>query len=144
MKILVVNTSQGLVPHGDSDYEEKSRLTLGKPYIAEIREPRNYEFLKKYFSLISAAWDISQPKTREFFRQSKESFRKSMEMAAGFYEPIYSVMRKEWIEMPKSISFSKMEESEFKELYDRVFDILLSLPLRHITLDEFNKYLSNY
>lgn len=144
MKLLLLNTKQGLKPCYDEDYEEKKKLKIGQIYKANITVARNLDFHRKYFSLINTAWTYQTERRLSFFNNSSESFRKTIEIAAGHFEQIYSLERKEWIQIPKSISFDKMSESEFETLYERVKDVLFSIFLTHITEEEFINNLSNY
>jgi len=65
-------------------------------------------------------------------------------MSAGHCDTIYSIHRNEWIETPKSISFDKMDEIEFQDLYDRVKDVLFNVFLKKVSEDEFMKNLVNF
>lgn len=44
MKIYLQNTSMGLIPMADSDYDEKKRLKIGEVYEVSIKLARNYHF----------------------------------------------------------------------------------------------------
>lgn len=144
MKIKLLNTVSGLKPLYDSDYEEKKKLKIGEVYEASIRQPRNIPFHRKYFGLINLAWEYQTEKVCEHFHNNIELFRKTVEMAAGWCEPIYSIDRKEWVEVPKSIAFDKMDNAEFTELYERVKDVLFKYFLKHITIEEFENNLINF
>lgn len=144
MKLFLRNTAQGLVPEYDSDYDEKKRLKIGQTYKAEIKIARNYEFHKKYFALINCAWEYQSERRREFFKENVEVFRKSVEIAAGNCDKVYSIKRKEWIKQAKSISFEKMDELEFRELYDKVKDVIYMYFLNHIPVEEFERNLINF
>lgn len=144
MKINLQNTARGLIPLYDDDYEEKRKLKIGEVYTAEIRLARNYQFHRKYFALIHCAWEYQNEKVQEHFHNSKESFRKTVQIAAGHCDTYYSIARKGWIEESKSISFEKMEEAEFQELYNRVKDVLFTHFLKNISEAEFMKNLANF
>lgn len=144
MKLNLQNTARGLIPLYDDDYEEKRKLKVGEIYSAEVKLIRNYEFLRKYFALINCAWEYQNEKVQEHFRNSKENFRKTVQIAAGYCETYYSISRKEWIEESKSISFEKMQEEEFQELYNSVKNTLFLTFLRNIPENEFMKNLSNF
>ena len=144
MKIYCTNTVRGLVPNYDSDFEEKRKLKIGEVYSCEIKLARNYEFHKKYFALISCAWEYQNEARRAFFKENKEVFRKTIEIQAGWYEEVYSIQRKEWVQTARSISFEKMTGDEFNTLYERVKDVLFTTFLTHITEEEFNKNLVNF
>lgn len=144
MKLLLLNTFEGLKPMYDTDYSEKKRLKLNQVYQANVKLARNYQFHKKYFSLINTAWEYQDEKRQEFFKNNIEVFRKTVEIAAGHCDVIYSLERKEWIEQAKSISFGSMDEAAFSELYDKVKDVLYAYFLKHITVEEFENNLINF
>jgi hypothetical protein len=144
MDIFLVNTTSGFIPAYDSDYDNKKKLKIGDIYKASIKKPRNYEFHKKYFALINCAWHYLTEKECIFFKENIESFRKTIEIQAGHFDLIYSIKRKEWVEEPKSVAFDKMDEFEFKELYDSVKDVLFLLFFKNVTRTEFEKNLKNF
>ena len=143
MKLNVYNTPHGLIPCYDEDFDEKKKLKIGAYYSVEVKLLRNYEFHKKYFALINLAWEYLTEKQQDFFK-TKEKFRKTIEMAAGFSEIIYSIARKEWIEMPLSIAFDKLDEAGFTDLYEKVKDVLFLTALKNISIEEFQKNLSSF
>lgn len=141
--MLLINTSQGLKPCYDEDFDEKKKLKLGEIYEVTIKKSRNYEFLKKYFSLINTAWEYQNERVVEHFK-NVDCFRKTVEIAAGWCDTVYSISRKEWVEIPRSIAFDKMDEFEFRDLYERVKDVLFKYFLRNISEEEFTRNLINY
>ncbi len=144
MKLNLLNTASGLVPCYDDDYDKKKKLKIGETYTVSIKKARNYQFHKKYFALINCAWGYLNERQTEFFHNNKEVFRKSLEVSAGHCDKIFSFALKEWIDIPKSIAFDKMDEFEFSELYDSVKDVLFITVLRNISEEEFNNNLINF
>lgn len=144
MKLQVLNTPVGLKPLYDEDFDEKKKLKIGEVYEVTIKQPRNLPFHRKYFSLINLAWEYQNERVVEHFHHNIELFRKTVEMAAGWCEIIYSIQRKEWIETPKSIAFDKMDNAEFTELYERVKDVLFKVFLKNMPIEEFEKNLINF
>lgn len=141
MKINLVVTEDGFVCATDKDKEEKKTLKRGTIVECTIKEYRNYKFHKKYFSLINCAWEYLNEEQQQFFYNSKDSFRKTVEISAGHCEPVYNRTRNEWIDMPKSVAFDKMTEAEFSQLYERVKDVLYSLFLTSVNREEFENEL---
>lgn len=88
MKIKLLNTPSGLKPMYDEDYEEKKKLKIGEVYEATIKRPRNLSFHKKYFALINLAWEYQNERAVEHFKHNIELFRKTIEVAAGWCDPI--------------------------------------------------------
>lgn len=144
MELYLLNTVEGLKPLYDADYDNKKKLKIGQAYKAKIVLARNLDFHRKYFSLINTAWAYQSETREEFFHHDVNCFRKTVEVAAGCCDRIYSITRREWIDIPKSISFEKMDELEFRELYDRVKDVLFKTFLTHISEKEFMSNLMNY
>jgi len=144
MKINLLNTLDGFKLASDADYEQKRKLKLGKIYQFETKLLRNYEFLQKYHKLITVAFEYQNEKVQEHFHNSIESFRKTVQVAAGHCDTYYSISRKEWVEESKSISFEKMEEEEFQDLYNKVKDVLFLYFLKNISEEEFIKNLINF
>ena len=143
MKMHLLNTAYGLKPCSDIDYDQKKRLKIGEVYEAEVREVRNYQFLRKYFALIRCAYAFLTPSQQEFIK-SPEGLRKTVQIAAGYCEVYYSIKRKEWVEESKSIAFDKMTESEFSELYESVKLVLFSTFLKDVDEQAFMRELVNF
>lgn len=144
MELYLLNTSQGLKPLYDSDYEEKKKLRIGTEYKAKITVARDITKHKKYFALINCAWEYQDERRQAFFKNNINVFRKTVEIAAGHCDLVYSLQRKEWVEQARSIAFDKMDDLAFNELYERVKDVLFSHFLTHISVDEFMENLKNF
>ena len=143
MKLLVVNTPRGLVPLGDDDYEEKRKLKLGQTYSVEVKVVRNVDFHRKYFALIAYAWEFLNEQETERFKD-KENFRKYIEIAAGHCEVIFHPRLQEFVEIPKSIAFAKMDNTAFSDLYGRVKDVIFSIIGDRVTQEEFERLLIDF
>lgn len=144
MKLKLLNTILGLRPLYDEDFDEKKKLKIGEVYVVALKKARNIQFHRKYFALINCAWEYQNEKVVEFFHHNKDAFRKTVEISAGWYEPVYLIDKKEWSQAPKSIAFDKMDEAEFMDLYDNVKRVLFQTFLRHIDEEEFMKNLINF
>lgn len=144
MRAYLVKTHQGLVPATEADQEALDSLTVGRTYGVDIKSTRNVRFHNKYMSLMRTAWEYMKEKQQEFFRNSFDTFRKTIEVASGCCERVYNINRHEWFEVPKSIAFDKMSEDEFRTLYERVKDTLFATVLKHVGQEEFLQTLNNY
>ena len=143
MKLLVINTPRGLVPLGDDDYEQKRKLKLGETYSVEVKVVRNIDFHRKYFALIAYAWEFLNEQETERFKD-KENFRKYIEIAAGHCEVIFHPRLQEFVEIPKSIAFAKMDNTAFSDLYGRVKDVIFSIIGDRVTQEEFERLLIDF
>ena len=144
MKLKLLNTDGGLKPMYDEDYEEKKKLKRGQVYVASISIFRNVSFHRKYFSLLGCAWEYLTEAQQEFYHNNREYFRKSLEVSAGYCDVIYNHKLKTFVDIPKSVAFDKMDESEFQNLYRDVKHIINNIILTHISEEEFERGLANY
>ncbi len=144
MEIFVVRNNQNVLCAQDQDsLSQIEKLPLNFPLKVKVTRARNYRFHKKFFKLISTAWDF-QPENVQKFYGNEDTFRKSIQLLAGHYEPVYNITREDWMQIPKSISFDKMDETEFEKLYNAVLDVILNHFLVHLSeheLDIFYQYL---
>lgn len=143
MKIKLLNTNSGLVPLYDEDFDEKKKLKIGECYEAEIRLKRNIKFHRKFMALLNCAWAYLPEKTQEGFR-TIENFRKYLTVAAGFCDVFFSPKLGQWVEMPKSLSFDKMDDAEFQDLYSSVRTVIDKILSGYVSPEEFSKHLLNF
>ena len=156
MILLLKNTVEGLKPLYDDDYEEKRKLKLGEVYKADIKpmKPRNLQFHRKYFALINCAWDcLTEQQAQSFHHgipdeaKAKEQMRSSLQILAGHYVQSYDPMTGHWVHTAKSISFEKMNELEFEQLYKDVKDAVLTYIVTQnprLSEDEFLQILTEF
>ena len=143
MKMLVINTPRGLVPLGDDDYEEKKKLKLGETYSVEVKVARNVDFHRKYFALIAYSWEfLTEDEAAKF--KDKDTFRKYIEIAAGHCDIIFHPRLQEFVEIPKSIAFAKMDNAAFSDLYMRVKDVIFSIIGDRVSQEEFERLLIDF
>lgn len=144
MKLNLVCTSEGFRVATDADYEQKRKLKKGAVYECTIKQNRNYKFHKLYFALIGMSWEYLTEDQRVFFHDNVDLFRKTVEVAAGHCDLCYSIARREWIEIPKSISFHKLDESSFGDLYEKVKNVIYNLFIPNINKEEFEQNLKDF
>lgn len=143
MKIRCLNTAGGLIPIDDDSYEAKKRLKVGEMYEADVKLLRNYRFLKKAHALVNAAWALLDERQQASWR-SKEGFRAYLTVTAGYYDVYFNPRLCEFVETPKSWAFDNMEEQEFSGLYDRMKDVIYGILGTKLTIEEFERVLSNF
>ncbi len=144
MEIHLVRTSLGLQAYSDEDYEELRKIPVGSVVKAKIVRPRNIRFHRKFFAMINAAWDRLTERQRINLR-SKDNFREQLLITSGFSEPLYDINGQRFLERAKSISFAKMDEPAFNEIYNRVLDTILTILIGDgVSEDDFNEILKNY
>lgn len=146
MKLNMVRKEFGLYPATDEDMEKLLKVKKGEVAEVNVKVLRNYRFHKKYFALINTAYNFLTEPQREFFHNSVDGFRYTLEVAAGYYDEFYSVTRHEWVQKPKSIAFDKMDEAEFSKLYEAVVNIIFKLFLdnNRVNRDTFYNALKDF
>jgi hypothetical protein len=128
----------------DDDYDVKKRLKLNEVYRVDIVKARNIDFHRKYFALINIGWEYLNEEQTKFFKYDREGFRKCVQIAAGYYNLTFSIKRMEWVEESASISFEKMDDIEFHDLYNKVRDVIFSLIEDNVSEDEFLYNLADF
>jgi hypothetical protein len=142
MKLCLRNTETGLIPLYDSDLYERKKLKIGEDYEVEIKISRNYLFLKKYFALIKLAW-LNLPEQYDELYPHPDNFRKAVQIMAGFYDTYYLLDGTQIIDS-KSIAFDSMDELEFKEVYNKVLDVIIKNILPLNTEQEIEQEIFNF
>lgn len=119
-------------------------IKVGSVVKATIVRPRNIKFHRKFFAMLNAAWDCLSEQQRSNLR-SKDTFREQLLITSGFSEPLYDINGMKFLERAKSISFAKMDEPTFDEVYNRVLDTILTILMGNgVAEEEFNDILRNY
>jgi len=119
----------------DSDFESLRKMPVGREYEVEIKNRRNYKFHKKFFALINLVYQ-----NQEHYNNLNH-LRSDLIKASGFYEERTS-FDGELITEAKSIKFSKMDEIEFNDLYNRVIDTVVKYFNfdKELIIDNVNKH----
>lgn len=143
MKIYCRVTDMGLIPMYDSDYDEKKKLRVGENVLCDISKPRNYEFHKKFFALIRLVFENLPEHIADTFNiYSEEDMLDSLKVELGLYNIVY-VGGKQLVKVG-SISFAKMDNTEFERFYNRSIDIVLNKYMngteRFDLIEEINRF----
>ena len=129
MQVNMYKSLGGLKPLNSEDEDKLKSLPLDWDGIVTLRHPRNYEFHKKYFALISLGFENQER------YNNQDHYRYLMQMKAGYYDAVETDKGTVWF--PKSISFSSMESHEFMDLYSKVlYEISLDLKIGTPELDQ--------
>ena len=144
MKLKLLNTPLGLKPCYDEDFDEKKKLKLGEVYEAEIKLVRNIRFHRLFFALINTGYAYLPEKAQTGVFGSVEGFRKSVIIAAGFTKVYWNIRQMCFVEEAESISFNNMDETKFRDVYDKCKDVIFQLISKYVTLEEFERNLMNF
>jgi hypothetical protein len=128
MKMVLIRTLTGYTP---ADADSLAKAAKHKPGVlieADVVQPRNYRFHKKYFALLKLGFEYWEPPaqtyrgravTKDFTR-----FRHDVAILSGYYEPVWNLKGELRLE-PKSIAFANMSEEDFEGLYSASIQVLL-------------------
>lgn len=129
--ILLIKTPQGsLIPAMESEAEKLKRFKVGATIRADVAQMRNYKHHKKWFSLVTLAFDVWTETVPELeyngvpVERNFERFRQDLIILAGYYAPVFDVRGQIHLEA-KSISFANMSQEEFENLYSKTIDVIL-------------------
>ncbi len=118
MEITLIKTLNGFKLAYNSDFEKAKKIPLNEPIVYSWSKPRNLKFHKKFFALINLVYE-----NQEVYNNI-EHLRKDLTVEAGFYDIRHDLHGVE-VREPKSISFAKMDDNEFSELYNRFVDVVV-------------------
>ena len=107
---------------------------------------RNYEFHKKYFALLNYAYEMWSPIEADGIQKSFDVFRKEITILAGFYTSNFSIDGSVQLQA-QSVSFAKMSEEQFHDLYSKTLSVIVNHVLDSYTeeslatvMEELTKY----
>ena len=119
MKVTVIKQLNNTLKVAyNSDYELIKKLKLNTEYQVEIKQPRNYRFLKKFFTLINMVYENQET------YNNIDDLRHDLIVSAGYYRKTINMQGVE-VKRANSVSFSKMNETQFSELYNSVIDVVV-------------------
>ena len=141
MKLNLVRRADfSFIPASEDDKQAALKIKKGQAVEANIKVLRNYKLLRKFWAMVNTAFNFLSPQQREFFHDSVDGFRCTLEVAAGYYDEFYDATRRAWVQKPKSIAFDKMSEAEFDKLYEAVLDVIFKLFLETNRVDRDTFY----
>lgn len=122
-----------LQPMCEGDMDVVNLIADGEVIRCEFSRPRNYKFLKKYFVLLDVLYNCWEAPSVTWINKdrqvigavkNRDRFRKDITIATGHYEIVVNIKGEAKAEA-KSISFAKMDEIEFSQLYSSHIDYAL-------------------
>ena len=143
MDIYCRVTDLGLIPMYDSDLDEKHRLRIGDNVLCTIKRPRNYEFHKKYFALLR----LTVANLPHLIQQQMQIFTEEdlldcLKIDLGLFTTRWHGGRQ--IVKTGSISFAKMDNTEFEKFFARSVDAILRIYLRGTDRQALIEEVENY
>lgn len=107
-----------------------TRAGAGEMFWVKTIQKRNSKFHRKFFALLTVGYEAWDPGRKhktykgEPVAKNFEQFREDVTILAGYYEQTFGIAGEMKLKA-RSISFAKMDQAEFEELYSAVADVLL-------------------
>jgi hypothetical protein len=116
-EINLRRTAEGFTFASTYDREVGERWAIGVVVRAELHQPRSSKHLRWYRALCRTIW------RHQDFLPSAEAVHRALQLRLGAYDRI-EMRNGDVIIDFHSVSFSKMDEGEFKNHVDRCWDII--------------------
>lgn len=121
MEIYLIRTLNGLKPAFEEDQKKINKFGLGEVVEFKTTIPRDYHKHKKFMAMIRITFE-NQEEFNNF-----DHFREAVIIEAGYYDVIPGLFGQGEKKVAKSISFSKMDEPTFEELFDKCADVCIKV-----------------
>lgn len=118
---------------GPMDEEDQKALNGCDEIIFELVKKRSAGNHRRYFAFIKTAFDM-----QDHF-DSPEIFRKYIEVQAGHFDMVISPKTGDTAYWPRSISWEKLDEAEFKRLFNEVVNAFLKVYQHKLSDDDVNR-----
>lgn len=109
----------------------KLEALKGREVICSIRQPRNLKFHRRFFAMLHAGLEMADTEL------GMEQWRALVTVGAGWCDFIEG--KTGTIAIPRSISFARMDETEFTRLYDDCIRFICANYLNGTTPDELRE-----
>jgi hypothetical protein len=137
-EMQLIKHAGSLRPANQTDADKLAKVKQGALVLADIRQPRNSRYHRKFMAMLDMAFDYWEPGEVTLPDGVKieagkdfDRFRKDVTILAGFRHPVVNIKGEVRYEAD-SISFSSMDEGRFNEVYKAVFGVCWRLVLRKI------------
>lgn len=119
MKAIFRRKGDTLVPACQEALKVLGMIGEGNEAIIEYKQGRSSKNHRRFFAFLNIAYD------RQETFDDKEVFRKYLEMSAGHYTEIISPKTGQPMYIAKSINWDELDETAFKELFNRCVQAFL-------------------
>ena len=136
-KFLAIKKLNTLRPLDEAGEVALGSIGDGETVTVEIRKTRNPQHHRMFWALMTLVWDNLDHERYP----TVENFVAAVKIGTGHRETVFLPNGKE-IYIPKSISFSKMDQMEFGAFYDRVCDLIAEHWLPGVTSAELKAEVS--
>ena len=130
MILEFIKSDSKLIAANDETFERIKKMSVGESIFMEWKPKRNYQFHKKFFSLLNYVFE------NQSHYKTVENLLEVYKFKAGYFETIVTHTGKKHYKA-KSISFHAMDALEFEEFYSKAIDTSLELiPINKSELED--------
>jgi hypothetical protein len=120
LKYIFRKKSGALHPSDDESLQMLAKIPEGDEVVIEHKKQRNAGNHRRFFAFVKVTFDMQD----DF--EDQEVWRKYLEMCAGHFHTIISPKTGESMYIADSINWESLEETDFKELFNRVINAFIS------------------
>jgi hypothetical protein len=120
MKGIFKRTWSAFEPDDENAKNIFKKYKLGDVIELEHKARRNVKFHRKYFAMLNLTFQNQE------LTQNENDFREAVQIAAGYFHYQKQLDGSE-VKRSDSISFEKMDDVTFADLYSKVFDVCLKI-----------------
>jgi len=120
MRGIFKRSFSGFEPIDDNAKSMLKKYKFGDEAEIEIKQKRNVKFHRLFFAMINLTYN------NQDITDDRNDFREAVIIHAGYYRLQKQIDGSE-IKRAESISFAKMDNITFSELYSKVFDVCLKI-----------------
>lgn len=117
-KLALQRTPSGFAAADEATTELMRKLPIGPVYAADVRRPRDGVAHRRYWKLLSVVRENSD----QF--ESVELLHDYVKLRTGHCTPIANKQTGEIFLVPRSISFSEMDQTQFDDFWQRVVKLV--------------------
>ena len=139
--IMIKTPSGGLAPANEDEAEKLRRIKAGATVRVNMSEMRNGRLFRKWWLLAKFAFDVwSETAPRAMYRgvpvaHSFDRFRKDLIIMTGRHHCVFNALGEMRLEAD-SISWAKMDENKFEEMYSETINVILNRVLSRPDITE--------
>lgn len=135
MKLFIRRVGKTLVPASDFDYDMFSHIPEYRDILCTITVPRNLQYHKMFFAVLRLVVDnMPDAISQEYSITTVESLLDRLKIDLGEFTIIE--LGEDKVMQLNSISFCKMDQSEFQAFFNRSVDIITKKYLPGVTREQ--------
>lgn len=127
MNVLLTRTLSGLAPADEAASAVLRKIDTGATVIADVRRPRNLSAHRRWWALVNLIYTNSDT------YPSPDVVHCHLKLLAGCADAVTLKGTGEVVLVPKSMSFSSMDEDAFQEVWKRAVHVVAEQILPGIT-----------